>query len=352
VPITRDELCFVNAKAGLGLSFNVFKQSNKDGVINSLSITNKSESPVTVQRGQQVGSLHLVETVKIPGNVLNTSNSSSISLNRLNKFSSPYFFASSSFDFSSLFTSFSESKRDRWMLLLEKWHTVLLLNKYDVGLTDVDYKIRLSDPTPIKLYIPRYSQGVREAISKELEKMKEANFIEPSISPFAAPMVCVRKGDGSLRVTIDFFMINKNTIANAYPLHRIDDQIDTMRGSAWFTTLDLTKGYHQMNLDTSSWEYTAFTTPLGLYQWKVLPMGMKTSGAVFQRLMDSVLGDLQPKIAVVYIDDITIFSPTLEQHYEDVNCVLERLSVANLKVNVNKCAFAREEVIVLGFKVS
>ena len=80
-------------------------------------------------------------------------------------------------------------------------------------------------------------------------------------------------------------------------------------------------------------------------------MGMKTSGAVFQRLMDSVLGELQPKIAVVYIDDITIFYPTLEQHLEDVNRVMERLSVANLKVNVNKCAFAREEVVVLGFKV-
>ena len=71
-------------------------------------------------------------------------------------------------------------------------------------------------------------------------------------------------------------------------------------------------------------------------------MGMKTSDAVFQRLMDSVLGELQPKIAVVYLDDITIFSPMLEQHLEDVNRVMERLSVTNLKVNVNKCAFARE----------
>ena len=147
-------------------------------------------------------------------------------------------------------------------------------------------------------------------------------------------------------------MINKNVIDDAYPIHRIDDQIDSMCGSAWFTTLDLTKGYHQMNLDISSREYTAFTTPMGLYQWKVLPMGMKTSGAIFQRLMDSVLGNLQPKIAEVYIDNITIFSPTLEQHYEDVNRVLERLDVANLKVNVNKCAFACEEIVVLGFKVS
>ena len=90
------------------------------------------------------------------------------------------------------------------MLLFEKRCTVLLLNKLNIGLTDVDYKIRLNDPKPIKLYIPCYSQGVREAILKELDKMKEANFIEPSISAFAAPMVCVRKGDGRLCVTIIF----------------------------------------------------------------------------------------------------------------------------------------------------
>ena len=83
---------------------------------------------------------------------------------------------------------------------------------------------------------------------KELDKMKEAGFIKPSISPFAAPMMCVKKGDGSLCVTIDFQMINKNVINDAYSLHRIDDQIVNMCGSAFFTTLDLTKGYHQMNL--------------------------------------------------------------------------------------------------------
>ena len=105
-----------------------------------------------------------METVNILGNVLNSSLSSSLTLNTLNKVSSSYFFVSSYFNFSSLFTSFSKSKQERWMLLLEKWCTVLLMNKYNVGLTDVDYKIRLSDPTPIKSYIPHYSQGVREAI--------------------------------------------------------------------------------------------------------------------------------------------------------------------------------------------
>ena len=124
-----------------------------------------------------------------------------------------------------------------------------------------------------------------------------------------------------------------------------------MCDSAWFTTLDLTKGYHQMKLDVGSCEYTSLMTLMGLYQWKVLPMGMKNSGAVFQRLMDQVLGELQPKICVVYINDITIFSPLFEQYLKDVDLVFEKLSKANLKVNVDKCAFCKEEVIVLRFLI-
>ena len=100
-----------------------------------------------------------------------------------------------------------------------------IVEKYDISLTDVDYKIHLNDPTPIKSYVPCYSQGVREAILKELDNIKEADFTEPSISPFKAPMVCIWKGDGSLCVTIDFHMINKNVKDDAFPLHRIDDQL-------------------------------------------------------------------------------------------------------------------------------
>ena len=111
VPVPKNELCFVNAKVGSGFTFDLFKESNKDGIINSLSIANKSDMPITIQRGQQVGSLYLVETVKIPGNVLSSSLSSSLNLS--NKLSSSYFFVSNSFDFSSLFSSFCESEQER-----------------------------------------------------------------------------------------------------------------------------------------------------------------------------------------------------------------------------------------------
>ena len=116
MPVARDELCFVNAKAGLGLLFNVFEQSNQDGIINSLSIVNKTKMPITIQCGQQGGSLHLVETVNILGDVF-ISSLSSLTLDTLNKVSSSYFFVYLSFNFF-LFTSFSESKQECWMLLL------------------------------------------------------------------------------------------------------------------------------------------------------------------------------------------------------------------------------------------
>ena len=120
-----------------------------------------------MQRGQQIGNLFLVETVNILGNVI-LSNFA----NLVNRYTSSYF-VSSSLNFLSLFLNLGKLERKRWLDLLEKWSTVLSMNKYDVGKTDINYKIHLSETNPIKSYIPRYSQGVRQAILKELEKMKE-----------------------------------------------------------------------------------------------------------------------------------------------------------------------------------
>ena len=147
-------------------------------------------------------------------------------------------------------------------------------------------------------------------------------------------------------------MVNKNVINDAYPMHRVEDQLEAMSGSSVFTTLDLTKGYHQMRLAEESKEITAFSSPKGLFQWKVLPMRMKTSGAVFQRLMDQMLGDLQPRCAVVYINDITIFSPSMDQHLVDLGEVFKRLASVNLKINLDKCNINKSENKVLGHLVS
>ena len=101
-------------------------------------------------------------------------------------------------------------------------------------------------------------------------------------------------------------MVNRDIVNNAYPMHRIEEQLEAMAGAKVFTTLDLTKGYHQLVLHPESKPITVFSSPDGLFQWKVLPLGMKTAGAVFQRIMDKVMGDLQPQCVSVYIDYTTV----------------------------------------------
>lgn len=323
-------------KPNLHLKGDIIISSDSEGVIGKVKILNGSSKRMLLQKNQCIGG------------VIPMSSATLYSLNK-NNFS---YFLCRSIDIDKVISHLNAEDFNAWKSLLGRWTTVFSKNKYDVGLTDVKYKIRLSTDVPIKSYIPRRTPAMIEAINQEIDKLEKANFIEPSISPYAAPTVCVKKKDGSLRVCIDFRMVNKNIINDAYPLHRIDDQLDIMAGSKVFTTLDLTKGYHQMKLDFNSREITGFTTPKGLYQWKVLPMGMKTSGAVFQRLMDEVLGDLQPKCAVVYIDDITIFSKSMDQHLIDVENVLKQLDKANLKVNIDKCSFVKSQVLVLGHIVS
>ena len=116
--------------------------------------------------------------------------------------------------------------------------------KYNVGLTQEEYVIRLNNDVLVKSYTPQNSSAVKKAIEDELFKPEKADFIEPLISPYSAPTVCVVKPDGTLRVTIDFQMVNKNNVNNAYPMHRVEEQLKAMSGVVVSTTLDLTKGYH------------------------------------------------------------------------------------------------------------
>lgn len=144
------------------------------------------------------------------------------------------------------------------------------------------------------------------AIREELNQMKRANLIKKSTSMYASPVVCVPKTDWSLQVCIEFWMNNQAIINDAYLMHQMEEQLEAMVGLTIFTTLNLTKWYHQLILYPGSKHITAFDTLDDLYQWKVLPQGMKMAGAVFQRVMDHIIRDLQPKCVSVYINDITV----------------------------------------------
>ena len=189
-------------------------------------------------------------------------------------------------------------------------------------------------------------------MERQIKDLLSKGLIEPSSSPFAAPISFVRKKDGTLRMCIDYRALNKVTIKNKYPLPRIDDLMDHLSGSACFSSIDLMSGYHQLRIDPADVPKTAFRSPFGLYQYKVLPFGLSNAPSIFQAAMNRIFGDYMGKFMVVYLDDILIFSRSKEEHYEHVRLVLERLREHQLYAKLSKCEFLREEVPFLGFIVS
>ena len=142
------------------------------------------------------------------------------------------------------------------------------------------------------------------------------------------------------------------TKEDAHPIPRLDETFDHLSGTAWFSTLDLASGYWQVKLKDSDKEKTAFSMPFGLYQFWVMPFGLCNAPATFQRLMEAVLAGLHWSTCLVYLDDILVFSETLEEHFDKLRDVFERLRRAGLKIKPEKCHIFRKEVQYLGHIVS
>ena len=172
--------------------------------------------------------------------------------------------------------------------------------------------------------------------------------VEESHSDWCSPVVLVGKPDGAVRFCVDYRRVNAVSKFDAYPMPRIDELVDRLGMATYYTTLDCTKGYWQIPLSPAAREKTAFSTPLGLYQFKVLPFGLFGAPATFQRLMDRVLRP-HAAYAAAYIDDIVIYSGTWEQHMRQVAAVLQSLRQAGLTANPRKCVIGRREIQYLGY---
>lgn len=216
----------------------------------------------------------------------------------------------------------------------------------------VKHHINTGDAIPIRQPPRRVPFSKNQEVEEMLENMISEGVIEPSTSPWASPVVLVKKKDGSTRFCVDYRKLNDVTKKDSYPLPRIDDSLDALTGSKWFSTLDLKSGYWQVGLATEDKEKTAFSTGTGLWQFTVMPFGLCNAPATFERLMEHVLRGLLWKQCVVYLDDIIVFSNSFEEHIERLQLVFNRLRNANLKLNVKKCHIFQDKVKYLGHVVS
>ena len=219
----------------------------------------------------------------------------------------------------------------------------------ELGHTDtVRMKIDTGSADPIKLRPYRTPLNNRKIIDETIDEMLDAKVIRRSRSPWSFPVVIVDKKDGSKRFCVDFRKLNQVTKKNSYPLPVIGDILALLGKAKYFTSLDLKSGYWQVLMSESDKEKTAFACHWGLFEFNVMPFGLSNAPAVFQELMSVVLQGLGD-FAIAYLDDILVFSPTLEDHLQHLDTIFDRLRKHDLKLKLNKCNFLESESNYLGF---
>ena len=218
---------------------------------------------------------------------------------------------------------------------------------------EVDHQIELlpgAEP-PHRAPYRMSPQGLDE-LKKQLRDLTEKGYIQPSVSPFGAPVLFVPKKDGGVRMCVDYRALNKVTVHNRYPLPRIDELLDRLQGASYFTKIDLRSGYYQIRMHPDSIQKTAFRTRYGHFEFLVLPFGLTNAPATFMHLMHQIFREQLDQFIVIFLDDILIYSKTLQDHIDHVRRTLQILREHRLYAKVSKCAFFRHEVEYLGHVVT
>lgn len=248
--------------------------------------------------------------------------------------------------------------RDEWEKLKDEFEDVLVEKlDCDVGKANVP-EVRIEvDPNVKPSYVRNYRMAPdqKKKVEEEVEKMLAADVIELAENNgtekgWNSPILLVRKKNGDWRFCVDFRRLNAATLKINGPLPRINDIVEGAADARIFSRLDLASGYWQIPIAKESRKYLTFESTRRQYQFKVMPFGITNAPAIFQRMIDRVLGDMDGVAA--YIDDIVIFSKSLDEHKKKVREVLERMRTYNLKANIHKCLFGVEEIDIFGFRIS
>ncbi|GJT49638.1 putative nucleotidyltransferase, ribonuclease H [Tanacetum coccineum] len=213
----------------------------------------------------------------------------------------------------------------------------------------VEFQIDLiPGATPVARAPYRLAPSEMQELSNQLQELADRGFIRPSTSPWGAPVLFVKKKDGSFRMCIDYRELNKLTVKNRYPLPRIDDLFDQLQGSSVYSKIDLRSGYHQLRVRDEDIPKTAFRTRYGHYEFQVMPFGLTNAPAVFMDLMNRVCKPYLDKFVIVFIDDILIYSRNKEEHANHLRIILELLKKEKLYAKFSKCDFWIHIVQFLG----
>ena len=218
---------------------------------------------------------------------------------------------------------------------------------------EVEFTIDLIPGTePISNPPYRMAPAELRKLKAQLEELLSKGFIRLSISPWGAPVLFVKKKDGSLRLCIDYRQLNRFTICNQYPLPRIDELFDQLQRSRVYSKIDLRSGYHQLRVQESDVPKTAFRTCYGHYEFMVMPFGLTNAPATFMDLMNRVLQPYLDRFVIVFIDDILMYSGSSEEHSEHLMIVLQSLKEQQLYAKLSKCQFWLDRVAFLGHVIS
>ncbi|GMF34276.1 unnamed protein product [Phytophthora fragariaefolia] len=201
----------------------------------------------------------------------------------------------------------------------------------------LEFSIDTGNSAPIKQRSYRVSKAEGDVMEYEIQQYQELNLIRPSSSPWASPVLMIRKPDEGIRFCIDYRRLNAVTIKDCYPMPLIDDILDVLGKAKLFSTMDIASGYWNVPMAADSIEKTVFTCKYGLFEWLVMPFGLCNAVPAFERLMENVLIDLKWRTGLVYLDDCVVFGENFPTHLVRLTQVLERFRAAEFKLKMKKC---------------